>query len=101
MRRIGSSSWQLGPVTIGRTLECRQSSALGRGAETCQETRQRPECYRIAQTTGVELMRRFVILEHDHPQLHWDLMLEAGPALRTWRLSAPLAAGSFVAQAAF
>jgi hypothetical protein len=32
-------------------------------------------------------MPRFVILEHDHPQLHWDLMLEAGAALRTWRLT--------------
>jgi hypothetical protein len=31
-------------------------------------------------------MPRFVILEHDHPVLHWDLMLEAGEALRTWRL---------------
>lgn len=31
-------------------------------------------------------MPRFVILEHDHPFLHWDLMLEAGDALRTWRL---------------
>jgi hypothetical protein len=34
-------------------------------------------------------MPRFVILEHDHPQLHWDLMLEAGNALRTWRLASP------------
>lgn len=34
-------------------------------------------------------MSRFVILEHDHPQLHWDLMLEAGSVLRTWRLAAP------------
>src|SRR5262245_25157144 len=34
-------------------------------------------------------MPRFVILEHDHPELHWDLMLEAGEALRTWRLDAP------------
>jgi hypothetical protein len=33
-------------------------------------------------------MPRFVILEHDHPSLHWDFMLEAGPVLRTWRLSA-------------
>ena len=31
-------------------------------------------------------MPRYVILEHDHPFLHWDLMLEAGPVLRTWRL---------------
>jgi hypothetical protein len=32
-------------------------------------------------------MPRFVILEHDHPHLHWDLMLEAGDVLRTWRLA--------------
>ena len=31
-------------------------------------------------------MPRFVLLEHDHPYLHWDLMLECGDALRTWRL---------------
>jgi hypothetical protein len=34
-------------------------------------------------------MPRFVILEHDHPELHWDFMLEAGGVLRTWRLAAP------------
>jgi hypothetical protein len=34
-------------------------------------------------------MPRFVILEHDHPFLHWDLMLECGDVLRTWRLLAP------------
>ena len=34
-------------------------------------------------------MLRFVILEHDHPVLHWDLMLEAGDVLRTWRLAEP------------
>jgi hypothetical protein len=32
-------------------------------------------------------MPRFVILEHDHPELHWDLMLEADGRLRTWRLA--------------
>src|SRR5262249_6186456 len=32
-------------------------------------------------------MPRFVILEHDHPTLHWDLMLETGEVLRTWRLA--------------
>jgi hypothetical protein len=32
------------------------------------------------------LMPRFVILTHDHPSPHWDLMLEAGDRLRTWRL---------------
>lgn len=35
-------------------------------------------------------MPRFAVLEHDHPQRHWDLLLEDGPACRTWRLSAPL-----------
>ena len=34
-------------------------------------------------------MPRFVILEHDHPTLHWDLMLEDGAALKTWRLPQP------------
>jgi DNA polymerase Ligase (LigD) len=34
-------------------------------------------------------MPRFVVLEHDHPELHWDLMLETGGALRTWRLARP------------
>ena len=38
-------------------------------------------------------MTRFVILEHDHPHLHWDLMLQAGDRLRTWRLPAPPQAG--------
>jgi hypothetical protein len=33
-------------------------------------------------------MPRFVILEHDHPFLHWDFMLEVGDVLRTWRLLA-------------
>lgn len=32
-------------------------------------------------------MPRFVILEHDHPLLHWDLMLEADGVLQTWRLA--------------
>jgi hypothetical protein len=31
-------------------------------------------------------MPRFVILTHDWPFPHWDLMLEAGDVLRTWRL---------------
>jgi hypothetical protein len=33
-------------------------------------------------------MPRFVILEHDHPYVHWDLLLESGPVLRAWRLEA-------------
>jgi hypothetical protein len=39
---------------------------------------------------------RFVILEHDHPRLHWDFMLEAGDVLKTWRLAAPPQAGPAV-----
>src|SRR5258708_29361975 len=31
---------------------------------------------------------RFVVLEHDFPELHWDFLLEAGPVLRAWRLLA-------------
>ncbi len=31
-------------------------------------------------------MSRFVILIHDHPFVHWDLLLEAGETARTWRL---------------
>jgi hypothetical protein len=31
-------------------------------------------------------MPRFVVLTHDHPFPHWDLMLEAEGKLRTWRL---------------
>ena len=34
-------------------------------------------------------MPRFVILEHDLAELHWDFMLEAGGVLRTWRFAAP------------
>jgi hypothetical protein len=42
-------------------------------------------------------MPRFVILEHDHPELHWDLMLEAGGRLRTWRLAEAPEGGHFIA----
>ena len=31
-------------------------------------------------------MPRYVVLTHDHPFPHWDLMLESGERLRTWRL---------------
>lgn len=31
-------------------------------------------------------MRRFVVLQHDHPELHWDLFLDTGETLRAWRL---------------
>jgi hypothetical protein len=41
-------------------------------------------------------MPRYVILEHDHPFLHWDFMLEAGAILNTWRLAAPPRPGGSV-----
>jgi hypothetical protein len=35
-------------------------------------------------------MPRFVVLQHDLPaRLHWDFMLELGPALATWALPLP------------
>lgn len=42
-------------------------------------------------------MPRFVVLIHDYPILHWDLMLEDGEALRTWRLAEEPAAGAEIA----
>jgi hypothetical protein len=42
-------------------------------------------------------MPRFVILEHDFPHLHWDLMFECGPVLRTWRLAEPPVPGKAIA----
>ncbi|MCA9049310.1 MAG: hypothetical protein KDA89_11315 [Planctomycetaceae bacterium] len=35
--------------------------------------------------------RRFVILEHDFPFLHWDLLMQEGDALASWRLLKPVA----------
>jgi hypothetical protein len=47
-------------------------------------------------------MPRYVILEHDHPVRHWDLMLEWGEVLRTWRLVEPPRLGVTVgAEASF
>jgi len=43
-----------------------------------------------------ENRKRFVVLEHDYPELHWDFMLEVEGVLRTWKLSAPPQAGSRV-----
>ena len=38
-------------------------------------------------------MRRFVLLEHNWNGIHWDFMLEAGEALRTWAIDAPIVTG--------
>lgn len=38
-------------------------------------------------------MARFVLLEHRWNGVHWDFMLESGPALRTWAIDAPVVAG--------
>ena len=34
-------------------------------------------------------MPRFVVLTHNHPELHWDLMLEKEAVLRAWKLFCP------------
>ena len=39
-------------------------------------------------------MPRFAVLAHDHPAPHWDLFLEAGPVLRSWRILAPFPAAA-------
>lgn len=45
-------------------------------------------------------MPRFVLLEHDHPALHWDFMLESDNGLLTWRLDqVPSEVGEFDALA--
>ena len=41
-------------------------------------------------------MPRFAVLEHDHPALHWDFLLEHEGVLLTWRLSAPPEDGATV-----
>ncbi|RPI89883.1 MAG: hypothetical protein EHM42_02275 [Planctomycetaceae bacterium] len=44
-------------------------------------------------------MPRFVVLSHDWPTRHWDLMLENDAVLRTWRLDrAPDLAGPIAIQ---
>jgi hypothetical protein len=41
-------------------------------------------------------MPRFAVLAHDHPTPHWDLFLEAGDVLRSWRLSPGIESGEAV-----
>lgn len=36
--------------------------------------------------TRDNVARRFVVLTHDHPFPHWDLLIESGDVCRTWRL---------------
>lgn len=38
-------------------------------------------------------MPRFAVLEHHWRGIHWDLLLENGPALRTWSVDAPIEPG--------
>lgn len=42
-------------------------------------------------------MPRFVLQEHDHPFLHYDLMIEVGDVLWTWRLDVALPPGERLA----
>ena len=41
-------------------------------------------------------MPRFAILTHDHPEWHWDFLLEAGQECRTWRLADEPAVGATI-----
>ncbi|MEZ6122285.1 MAG: DNA polymerase ligase N-terminal domain-containing protein [Planctomycetaceae bacterium] len=41
--------------------------------------------------------QRFVILEHDHPFLHWDLLIQNGSVLNAWRLLQPVHPGKWIA----
>lgn len=43
-------------------------------------------------------MPRFVLLAHDWPAPHLDLLLEAGPVLRAWRLLGEPGAGTIPAE---
>ena len=43
------------------------------------------------------MTRRFVILQHDHPFLHWDLLLEDDTSARCWRLLREPCAGEPIA----
>jgi len=40
---------------------------------------------------------RYAVLEHDHPYLHWDFLLEQGEVLRAWRLEHPPEEGRLIA----
>jgi hypothetical protein len=38
-------------------------------------------------------IRRFAVLEHRWDGVHWDFLVEDGPALRTWAVDAAIVAG--------
>lgn len=42
-------------------------------------------------------LQRFAILQHDYPFLHWDLMLQVGNTLKTWRLLSRPTHGEWIA----
>ena len=42
-------------------------------------------------------IRRFVVLEHDFPERHWDLLVEFGDVLHAWRLNERPAVGRRIA----
>lgn len=42
------------------------------------------------------MSQQFVILEHDHPFLHWDFLLDNGDTLNAWRLLSPLATDRWI-----
>ena len=38
-------------------------------------------------------LRRFAVLEHHWGGVHWDFLVEDGPALRTWAVDGPIVEG--------
>ncbi|MCP4781992.1 MAG: hypothetical protein GY903_05595 [Fuerstiella sp.] len=47
--------------------------------------------------TSPQERSRFVILEHDHPFLHWDLLMQQGEMLGAWRLLSPVVGAAWIA----
>ncbi len=47
--------------------------------------------------TRQKFVQRFVILEHDHPFLHWDFLMQRDDVLASWRLLDPVVTGQWLA----
>ena len=51
-------------------------------------------CAMIPDPESDIIQRRFVVLEHDYPFLHWDFLIEREDFLEAWRLLNPPRAGA-------
>jgi len=51
----------------------------------------------LSDAASIDALRsRFVILEHDHPFLHWDFLLQQDKVLQAWRLLQPVRCGNWI-----